>query len=271
MSFSRSLCCVLSLAVLLVPACAKKSEPPVAATSSEQQAAAPSEACNGAVFQGQCVVMGNTVTFGNYHQATETPEPMEWIVLDIVPKAADADGRILLLSKYVLAAMPYHNEDEEITWEACSLRSWLNDDFLNTAFDSSEKSQIIATHIETPENPFTNESSGNATDDHIFLLSLEDALDKTDEVEGSGRYFSSDAERIAMATKYATSNDVWVTPDGDTNNTCPNIQCSSLWWLRTLGATDGATFVSNTGEVYRSGLVVNMVDMGVRPAMWVKY
>ena len=47
---------------------------------------APTVSCDGALFNSQCVHKGDIVTFGSYPQAAETPEPIEWIVLDIVPK-----------------------------------------------------------------------------------------------------------------------------------------------------------------------------------------
>ena len=43
------------------------------------------------------------MTFGKYPQATETPEPIEWIVLEVAPDANNImSGKMLLLSKYVL-------------------------------------------------------------------------------------------------------------------------------------------------------------------------
>lgn len=73
--------------------------------------------------------VGNYVTFGTYPQSEEGTDatPIQWMVLD-------RDGsKALLLSRYGLDAQPYNTELSEVTWETCSLRSWLNNNFRNTA------------------------------------------------------------------------------------------------------------------------------------------
>ena len=61
----------------------------------------------------------NSVFFGQYQG-----NPIEWIILD------SQGNRILLLSKRAVETLPYHSTDEPVTWESCSLRSWLNGEFL---------------------------------------------------------------------------------------------------------------------------------------------
>ena len=85
---------------------------------------------------------GDVVTFGHYEQDNNLdngPEAIEWIVLDM------QEGKALLLSKYGLDAIPYNTEYVNITWEQCTLRTWLNQDFLKTAFDEKEQSAILTT------------------------------------------------------------------------------------------------------------------------------
>ena len=68
----------------------------------------------------------------------EGQTPIEWIVLD------RQEDRALLLSKYALDAMPFHEvEDWNVTWGDCTLRSWLNGEFLGVAFGDEERMQII--------------------------------------------------------------------------------------------------------------------------------
>ena len=72
--------------------------------------------------------VGSTVVFGSYEQG-EGQVPIEWTVLD------RQEDRALLLSKYALDAMPFHEvEDWNVTWADCTLRSWLNGEFLDVAF-----------------------------------------------------------------------------------------------------------------------------------------
>ena len=271
MSFFKPYCFTLLCAVLLAPACSTTPQPAVESPA-VVAAAAPAAACDGAVFQGKCVHKGDIVTFGKYPQANETPEPIEWIMLDVVPKTENADGRILLLSKYVLDAKPYNTEDVSITWENSTLRTWLNGTFKTTAFTTSEQQQIAQTPLENPNNPYYGTNGGNATSDYVFLLSLADALSQTNDVAGSGKYFSSDTERKALATKYAVDNGLYEsTPSGVT--TCTNVQCSMPWWLRSPGHdTDIAAFVDGVGYVSDCfGYPVGYTGIGVRPALWVKY
>lgn len=81
------------------------------------------------------IAIGEYVTFGSYEQDADFdngPEPIEWMVLD------HQDGRTLLLAKYGLDASWYHVESaDDVTWENCKLRSWLNTDFYNTAFNDT--------------------------------------------------------------------------------------------------------------------------------------
>ena len=78
----------------------------------------------------------DVIVFGRYEQDNDLgngPEPIEWIVLDT------QDGKALLLSKYGLDAVPYNDDNNSAgTWETCTLRTWLNDTFLNAAFTQEE-------------------------------------------------------------------------------------------------------------------------------------
>ena len=75
--------------------------------------------------------VGSIVTFGHYEQdgnLDNGQEKIEWIVLDVQKE------RCLLLSRYCLDTKSYHSKGKNITWKDCTLRKWLNHDFLNTAF-----------------------------------------------------------------------------------------------------------------------------------------
>ena len=192
------------------------------------------------------VSVGETLTFGHYEQG-DGQVPIEWIVLDC------QEDRILLLSKYALDCQPYHTvEDWDITWETCTLRSWLNTDFFANAFNADESSRILTV---TNVNSNPNEDSdrwvdgGNDTEDRIFLLS-------SDEVNA---YLPSDESRITEATEYA------VTQGGRVSRSTGK----TYWWLRTPGGSqDQIQFVSYTGEVASHGDSMEAVLYTVRPALW---
>lgn len=76
------------------------------------------------------------MSFGKYEQDNNTSngkEKIEWLVLEV------KDGKALVISKYALDCKPYNTSSTNVTWETCSLRNWLNNDFINSAFSATEK------------------------------------------------------------------------------------------------------------------------------------
>ncbi|MBQ6817886.1 MAG: hypothetical protein IJO27_05580 [Bacilli bacterium] len=81
--------------------------------------------------------VGDIIEFGNYEQDNNTSngkETIEWIVLE------KKDNKILVLSKHGLDAKQYNSTGANITWEQSDIRTWLNGEFTNNAFSSSEQS-----------------------------------------------------------------------------------------------------------------------------------
>lgn len=166
------------------------------------------------------IYKGQIITFGNY----------EWRVLTVDKNKA------LLVTKDVITKKAYNEEFKEITWEDCTLRQWLNSEFLN-AFSTDEKGKIIDTSIVNKNNPTYSTSGGNDTKDKVFLLSIEEA----------SVYFSSDEDRMA---EYHGDNE-W-------------------WWLRSPGSTmKDAAFVFYDGSISDNGDFVFNNYYGVRPALWI--
>jgi len=97
-----------------------------------------------------------------------TQEPLsfggyDWFVLE------SQGGRKLLLMKDILEKQrPYNEEERYITWEECTLRSYLNVEFYSS-FSPAERARIVQTTIDNSSN---RTDGGNATSDYIFLLSL---------------------------------------------------------------------------------------------------
>lgn len=192
--------------------------------------------------------VGDIVTFGNYPQATSTPEPIEWIVLDV-----DSENeKALLIAKKVLDCHKYNSTNTSVTWETCSLRTWLNSTFFNAAFDSTEQGRIPLSHIENPNNPTYGTVGGSATDDYIFCLSIQEASNTA--------YFSDNNARKALATQHAIDAGASVSSG------------YAYWWLRSPGDSPFvAAIVSTGGSVYNNGDGVHYTSIGVRPAMWVSF
>ncbi len=106
-----------------------------------------------AVSAGSAVAVGDVCFFGVYEQDNDLndgKEPIEWLVLDI------EGDKALLLSKYGLDAKPYNATYADVTWETCTLRAWLNDDFLKTAFTEDEQKAIFTTDVDNSANKYSD-------------------------------------------------------------------------------------------------------------------
>ncbi|MBO5224224.1 MAG: toll/interleukin-1 receptor domain-containing protein [Clostridia bacterium] len=192
--------------------------------------------------------VGDTYKFGKYYQSNDTEkEPIEWQVL------ATEGNRALLISKYALDCKPYNKERKEVTWETCSIRKWLNNDFISTAFTTTEKEKIPTVAVSADKNPSYSTNPGNSTLDKVFLLSILEA----------NKYLSSNTERQCKPTSYAKKNGAYVNKDNG----------NSSWWLRSPGYNQYfAAGVSVGGVVRHRGKdnYVYFADSAVRPALWVE-
>ena len=195
----------------------------------------------------QEVVVGTYVFFGTYEQdgnLSNGKEAIEWLVI------ANQNNRLLLISRYALERKLYYEERANKTWETCTLRKWLNNEFLNDAFSLTEQTWIPTVDVPADKNPTYNTAPGNATQDKVFLLSSK-------EVE---RYLPSDSEKQCSPTTYAEQNGVL------TNHTewC-------WWWLRSPGYEQKyAACVNRRGTIDDWGSFVNDSYVGVRPAIWIE-
>lgn len=194
------------------------------------------------------IEVGQTYYFGSYEQngyRGDGAEEIAWRVLDV------RDGKALLLSEYVLDAYYYNNLANPITWEDCTLRVWLNNNFYSVAFNSSEQQRIVLSSLPADANP-TNSfaTAGGGTTDRVFVLSASEI----------NRYLTTNYERTGYGTDYAFMNGLY-------NN--ENLG-STWWWVRTPGKTNKwAVRVLSTGEMVYDGTYVNSDNGGVRPAIWI--
>ena len=198
---------------------------------------------------------GEIVTFGSYEQDNDLSngaEPIEWIVLDV------RDGKSLLISRYGLDCQPYHTEAVGVTWETCSLRGWLNGEFLTAAFTAEEISKIVQTEVDNSseqgnqrwiEEGWVTEGGAN-TLDRVFLLSFAEAQ----------AYFQTEESRICEVTEYAFLRGA---------NQVSNVRDQSCWWLRSPGnSQSSAAHVSFGGDFGNYGYLVTFDGGAVRPVLW---
>lgn len=203
--------------------------------------------------------VGNYVTFGTYPQtkAGNDATPIEWLVL------AQDGNKALLISRYGLDAQPYNKDNTSVTWETCTLRTWLNGTFYNKAFSSAEQAAILTTNVDNSKNQCYSgwsTSSGNNTQDKVFLLSNAEA----------NKYFAvtcdnSDNTKSRVApTAYAIAQRVYT----NSSNETADGTAAGCWWLRSLGSVRSvAANVTPDGSLAYS--YVNNDSGSVRPALWV--
>ena len=199
--------------------------------------------------------IGGTVNFGG----------RAWRVLDV------QNGKALILSEKILenrvyddynftepwvdcTLRDYRDYNFTSTWADCTLRDYLNGAFFNE-FSSHDKARIAETRITTNNNPWYGRKGGNATNDRIFLLSLEEVAQYFGDSEQlknrPGRAYSIDDQYNSARVATDEAGMAW------------------YWWLRSPGNLSCYTaMVHPHGDVFLSGMYVLVDDFGVRPALW---
>ena len=194
------------------------------------------------------------ITFGTYlHKAGTDATPIEWQVLE------REGNKALLISRYGLDVQPYNMSSDSTTWEKCTLRTWLNETFMNNAFTSKEQENIVLTNVDNSNRQgysAWDTDGGNDTQDKIFLLSCAEA----DKYFGVTYNSKKNAKGYAAPTEYAIAQGASIRKyDG---------KAVSFWWLRSPGDFQyDAAYVRNDGSL--DSINVNNVIGCVRPAMWV--
>lgn len=200
--------------------------------------------------------VGDTVFFGSYEQDNETSngkEDIEWLVL------AKEDNRLLVISQYGLDCQQYNTSETEVTWENCTLREWLNEDFFHAAFSDGEKAMIPTVTVSADKNPDCDTEPGESTQDKVFLLRVTEA----------NRYFKNDEERVCGSTAYAKANGVYAANDYTTESGV----AACWWWLRSPGKYRGIPAAVDCVGGVSSDVDSNFLSyirFGVRPAMWIE-
>ena len=202
--------------------------------------------------------VGSTVKFGSYEQdnnESNGKEDIEWKVLE------KKDNRILVVSKYALDFKQYNNIRVRSTWDDCTLRTWMNEDFFNTAFSSKEQALIptvtVPSHSGYDNGGYdeyyeVDYNVSKSTQDKVFILSGYE-LEKYFGVDTDGyvREFSWEPTDYAMAQ--GVNDFVYA-------------------WLRSSDlSTDEADTISDSKRINEmgGGEMVNDFNL-ICPAMWIE-
>lgn len=212
----------------------------------------------------ECSV-GDIITVGSYEQDNDLSngaEPIEWQVLDI------KDGKALLLSRYVLDSKLF-DEGMEARWSECSLRTWLNNDFMNTAFSDSQKGRISTTLVTADRNPlYSSTDPGSSVNDKMFLLSVDEVVNYF-----LGHSLYSDFDYYFNRSISTTDTDyAYEKNKANEEKMVYRNGREANWWLRTVGNVKSfasvATSDGSDGSIFLMGYASNYLLQGVRPAMW---
>ena len=183
-------------------------------------------------------------------------EPLEWRVLDpsfgLVMCETIIDSQVYqnVVRKsasdnyYIGTTATYANNYAE-----SSIRTWLNNDFYNTAFNTTQKNKIFSTTSNNAAcSSVYSQYDAVSTTNPIFLLSYS-------HVEDSSFGLSTVDTRKAKGTDYAKCQGLLVRDSG-----------FSDWRLRSAGR--GSNYVCNvdSGGVFYMGNNVSSTDCGIRPA-----
>jgi hypothetical protein len=254
----RGLWLGLLIGLLILVGCSQGSpiSAPLGEQSQETEIVAPAPESTPVLTPVMSAQIGEIITFG----------PYEWQVLAV------EDGKALLITKDIIDLRAYNEESEAVTWETCTLRTWLNSEFYNR-FSIEEREHITETLVMNEDNPEEGTPGGDDTRDKIFLLSLAEAE----------RYFSGDEARLAqpnlsqaeledVARRISESPNWSYSYDealAELENAIEETESNGAWWwLRSPGfLSDFALGIHLDGSLNSSDTVDNVYN-GVRPALW---
>ena len=184
---------------------------------------------------------GDTVAFGQNvpEQAGPGTGPLYWRVL-----SREGD-ELLLISRDVLKAPQYDDDNYYPVWGDSYMRGWLNGAFLQTAFTDEEKAKIRESTVTYRTMLQEDGTWGQeSTPDRIFLLNSREAE----------QYFQSNEDRRAAPAEGVSGIEG---TDGG----------YAAWWLIGVGfESQGVEQVTAAGEIDTYGTGVNHL-LGVRPVI----
>ena len=216
------------------------------------------------------------IWFGNYWQEDTNRDgkadkkdamtSIKWRVLSV-----EGDDAFLVADKN-LDCQRYNDTYEDVTWETCTLRSWLNgygeeenvckkdyrsENFMEYAFTAKEQAAIQTADLVNKNNLEYGTNGGNNTSDQVYPLSIEEA---TNPAYGFSSSIEDYAEsRRALNTAFTKGQGAYTSEEYVGNG---------YWWLRSPGRFNyKASYMFYRGNVYMHGNSVHDINLTIRPAL----
>ncbi len=181
---------------------------------------------------------------GNYYYKVE---PIKWRILE------RQENKLLLLSEVILDS--YCFDWDSSNYEQSDIRSWLNDEFYNSAFTENEQNLICTQTI----------AQGDSTIyDNVFLLSCSDMLNK--DYGFNNHMLSQDINRVKLSTAYSRAKGVSIRAQ---SLLVPSQYANAgAYYLRSASSSNAENYVHT---VYADGVIFNgdidRYEYGVVPAL----
>ena len=183
-------------------------------------------------------------------------EPILWRILDV-----DQYNTALLLSELILDFTAF--DDSINDWVVSDLRDFLNTQFYDSAFSTTEQSHIEEVTLENALTvPPIVTSSQPSTLDQVFLLSYKDMVTTPYRFNPDPR--NLDCERRGQTSDFARSR-------GGIIHSYDQEFGFAFWWLRSAGGTavnqdNPVSYVGHQGDLWWDA-IYSLEEIGVRPSI----
>lgn len=169
---------------------------------------------------------------------------------------------LLLLCDEVIQRGRYHARKEDVTWQDCDLRKYLNGDFI-TEILSKDEQALLVTVTNRNSRYFSGSRSDPDTQDKVFPLSEEEARRyfgvRTYYTANKLHDYVDDLGRANPAQRWLSDSELWLDP----------VTKEFTYLLRTRSDEADKILSIHNGRIDPYEISTD-TPVGVRPAMWIR-
>ena len=158
----------------------------------------------------------------------------------------DGQRAMLLVSRDIVARKPYNQSQADAQWDACTLRLWLNSEFMD-GFTIRDKQQML----KIPVHMLSSSREDESLEQVLERVDgwLESAEDPSTGLSGDAVFLLSSREAKELLS-------------------VEERRASAGWWLRDAGiGPKSACYMQSSGRLFDLGGYVSSPRMGVRPVI----